>query len=142
MASPCSDPLGVRRVRVVALLLTVALGIASRKVTTGWSPIDKSLGDVLYAVAVFFALGVVMPRQAWRALAPVTALTCAAIEAFQATGLPARHADWLVVRWLIGTTFAVHDLLCYAIGVGLAAVVDRALERHRAPVSSDESKER
>jgi hypothetical protein len=52
-------------------------------------------------------------------------------ELFQATGIPARHADLAFVRWLLGTTlFSWHDVACYPIGV---ALLDRAFLRTPRP---------
>jgi hypothetical protein len=41
--------------------------------------------------------------------------------------VPARYAHLLAVRWLIGATFARHDVACYAVGVALAAAAEGAL---------------
>ena len=109
--------------RATALALTIALGIVSRLRPLGHWVYDKSLGDVLYAVAAYLALALVF-RLPVRVLAPLAFTVCLAIECFQATGIPARHANLLVVRWLIGTDFAIYDIVCYAIGVGFIAVVD------------------
>lgn len=106
---------------LAALTLTVALGVASRLHATGLSLIDKSAGDVLYAVAAFLTLRLVLARRSLRAVALIALATCWAIEIFQATGIPARHADLAVVRWVIGTTFSWHDMGCYAVGVALGA---------------------
>ncbi len=115
-----------RRRLALLLLVTLALGVASRRVSLGVSLWDKSLGDVLYAVAMFLALALVRPRAApWR-LAAVTLAGCTAIELFQLTGVPlalARAQPW--TRWILGTTFAWHDLGCYVAGSAAALVVSR-----------------
>ena len=57
---------------------------------------------------------------------------CAAIELFQATGVPAELAQqWPLVRLVLGTTFVPVDLLAYAAGVVLAALADAVLSRTR-----------
>ncbi|MGL4551080.1 MAG: DUF2809 domain-containing protein [Gemmataceae bacterium] len=113
----------MRRRYALLLLATVAAGVASRKLPLGFWPWDKSAGDALYAAAAYFALGVLLPGRV--GLRAALALGwCVAIELFQLTGVPSRHADAAVVRWLIGTTFAWHDLACYAVGVALCAVIE------------------
>jgi hypothetical protein len=114
---------------LLALALTIALGLLSRLRPIGWPLYDHSLGDVLYAVAAYIALALVLPRlRPWH-VAPLALVLCWAIEAFQATGVPARYAHIALVRWLIGTTFSWHDMVCYAIGVGLIAFLDVGLLR-------------
>src|SRR3954453_11269861 len=102
-----------------ALAVTVALGLLSRLWPIGWSLYDKSLGDVLYAVAAYLVLALLLPRKRPAWIAPVALVLCLALEFFQATGIPARYAHLAVVRWLMGTTFAWHDIACYVVGVAV-----------------------
>jgi hypothetical protein len=87
---------------------------------------DKSLGDALYAVAVFLVLALVLPRVRVRGLAALTFTICAALELFQLTDIPLelshRHRIFGV---LLGTTFAWHDLACYAVGTAAVALAIR-----------------
>jgi hypothetical protein len=123
---PVRAPALTRLRYLLALALTVALGLLSRLFPLGWSPWDKSLGDVLYAVAAYLALSLLAPRWrvTWRAALALG--WCLAVEALQTTGVPARYAHLLAVRWLIGTAFAWHDVACYAVGVAFVAAADRA----------------
>jgi hypothetical protein len=108
----------------VALAVTIALGLLSRLAPIGWLPYDKSFGDVLYAVAAYLALAMLLLRRP-RALVATLALSlCLAVESFQATGIPDRYGDWLIVRWLIGTDFAWHDVGCYVVGIALILPFD------------------
>src|SRR5438105_14876907 len=102
---------------LVALAVTVALGLLSRLRPIGWSLYDKSLGDVLYAVAAYLALALLLFRRPRALVAGLALGLCLAVEAFQATGIPARYEHLLVVRWLLGTTFAWHDVACYVVDV-------------------------
>ena len=115
--------LNMRRV-LLALLVTLAVGLASRLWPVGWPLYDKSLGDVAYAAAAYLALAFVRPRWRPAVVAGVALAWCVAVEMFQATGIPARYAHFAPVRWLLGTTFAGHDLACYAVGVGLVLLLD------------------
>lgn len=115
-----------RKRYLLALAGTVILGLASRLRPIGWYPYDKSLGDALYAVAVYLALALVRPR--WRiALRAGAALGfCLAVESFQLTGIPSRYASIPPVRWLLGTHFAWHDIACYFVGIAAVALLDCA----------------
>lgn len=118
------------------LALVVGLGLLSRWLPLGWSWYDKSLGDCLYAVAVYCALALAMPARWWGdkrwRLATVALAVCIGLEFFQATGIPARYAHFFIVRWLIGTTFAWHDVACYVVGIAFVFALDRLLLLRRA----------
>ena len=113
-----------------ALAVVVALGLGSRRVPLGVALWDKSLGDALYAVAVLCLAGVVRPGSSATRLGVVAFLASFTVELFQLTGLPARAPRPL--RLVLGTTFAWHDVACYAIGALLAAGVVAGL-RIRGP---------
>jgi hypothetical protein len=119
---------GARRAHRIALLLamTIAVGLASRRVRLGVAWWDKSLGDVLYATAVVFALALALPRVRAGIVAAIGLCVCLAIEFFQLTGIPlalARQHGW--VRLVLGTTFAWHDVACYVLGAGFALLALR-----------------
>ena len=109
-----------------ALLLTVALGLLSRKLHLHIPLWDKSLGDVLYAVAAYLVLALARPRWSARRVAGWSLLFCLAVEAFQLTPIPLRLSGNPVLRLLLGTTFAWHDVACYFVGVGLIWAIDQA----------------
>jgi hypothetical protein len=109
---------------LAALAVTVVLGLLSRLCTVGWAVWDKSLGDVLYAMAAYLALALFLHRRPARLVAPVALALCLAVEFFQGTGIPARYGHLPVVPWLLGTTFAWHDVACYVLGVAIAFGVD------------------
>jgi hypothetical protein len=117
---------------LIALALTVALGLSSRLRPLGWPLYDKSLGDVLYAVAAYLTLALVLYRQRPALVAALALTLCLAVESFQATGIPARYAHLTPVRWLLGTTFSWHDVACYFVGVAVALALDVLLLRRRA----------
>ncbi len=88
-------------------------------------------------MAAYCAIALVTPwrwweKQRWR-LAAVTLAVCVGLEFFQATGIPARYAHLPLVRWLIGTTFAWHDVACYVAGTAFAFLADRTLLRPAVP---------
>jgi hypothetical protein len=117
---------------LIALMVTIVLGLLSRLHPLGWPWYDKSLGDVLYAAAVYLLLALLLYRRRSLLVASLALCLCLAIESFQATGLPAQYANVLVVRWLLGTTFSWHDVGCYVLGVVAIASLDALFLRPRA----------
>ncbi len=116
----------LRRLRAfVALALSITLGILSRKHAIGWYIYDKSLGDLLYAVAAYLALVIVFPRRPPSFIAIAALLICLAVELFKLTGIPAQAVNIPIVPWLLGRSFAWHNLACYGLGVLCVFVVDR-----------------
>ena len=103
------------------IALTIALGGVSRVWQIGSSLWDKSFGDIAYAILVAFIVLFVSPRATPVAVGAVAVTICFAIELFQLTGIPARAPRLL--RIVLGTTFAWHDLACYAIGGAVAAAI-------------------
>ncbi|MEZ5317416.1 MAG: DUF2809 domain-containing protein [Vicinamibacterales bacterium] len=110
------------------LLLTIALGLASRR----WPESQPAFvaayaGDTLWAAAVFWVLRLLAPLAATPRLAMMAVAIAFADELSQLY-----HAPWIdAVRattpgaLLLGQGFLWSDLVCYVAGVGLAAVVDR-----------------
>src|SRR5262249_10279284 len=119
-----------RRSAIVGLALVIALGVLSRKVHLGLFVWDKSLGDALYTVMIYFVAA--LARPAWRparlrAAAPGISV---AIGLFQATGIPGRLPRLLQI--VLGTTFAWHDIACYVVGALLVALGHTLAARVRA----------
>jgi hypothetical protein len=117
---------------LIVLLLVVAVGLISRRYPIGARLYDKSLGDVLYAMAAYLTLALLRQRWPPALVAEVALAVCLAVELFQLTGIPARHASLPLVRWFLGTQFAWEDIGCYILGVGVIAASDRYRERRLA----------
>jgi hypothetical protein len=117
----------VRRL-VGALVITVAVGIATRAWPLAFELWDKVLGDALYAVALYLVIAIAgtLLRRDWGAqvVGGAAVAVCWAIEAFQATGWTARTVSSANLRHVLGTTFGFTDLIWYLIGVVAIAVVD------------------
>ena len=117
---------------LLALVAVIVLGLLSRLRPIGWQLYDKSLGDVLYAVAVYLVLALVLYRWRPSRVALLALGLCLVIESFQATGIPARYAHVVAVRWILGTTFSWHDVGCYLVGIVAITVLDVVVLRpHR-----------
>ncbi len=95
--------------------VVVAVGLASRRFPLGVALWDKSLGDALYAVMIYLLVAAARPRSTPARLGVAALALSVAIELFQLTGIPAGLPRGL--RFVLGTTFAWHDMACYAVGV-------------------------
>jgi hypothetical protein len=120
-----SSNLRTVRLRLARLLVvTLAVGIASRVVHLGARLWDKSVGDALYAVAIYLVVALIVPRWKPRRVAILAFAICLAVELFQLTGIPialAREHPW--VRWILGGAFGWHDVAWYAVGVAAIALI-------------------
>jgi hypothetical protein len=113
---------GVRRFAISGFVAAVLLGLASRKLgPTGFALWDKSFGDADYAVMIGFLLLALRPTLSPRAIGIGAFGICFALELFQLTGIPL-HAP-RPLRFLLGTSFAWHDVACYAIGAAAVAAI-------------------
>jgi hypothetical protein len=111
---------------LVAMAVTVALGLASRLYPTGLFLWDRVLGEVLYAVAAYLLWAMLLPRKPPAFLAAIAFASCLAVEVFKLTGIPAEYQRVFLVRWFLGMTFAWANLGYYLIGAVLAAFADSA----------------
>ncbi len=120
----------MRRI-LAALAVTVVLGILSRSRPIGWYPYDKSLGDLLYAVAAYLVLALLLPRRSPTSITALALGLCLAVEVFKLTGIPEQLSHWGIVRWVLGSTFSWHNLACYGLGIAGIWGLDRSLLRPR-----------
>lgn len=104
-------------------LLTIVLGIASRKIVG----IPLFVGDILYAVLVYFGFRwlSVKNKILWQIGLPL--LFCFAIEIQQLSTVTALVVirETTLGHYVLGQGFLWSDLLCYSIGIGLAYLVDQ-----------------
>jgi hypothetical protein len=111
---------------LLALAATVVLGLASRLYPVDWFLYDRVLGEVLYAVAAYLVLSMLLVRQPPWFIAVFAFVCCLAVELFKLTGVPAAYQHMFLVRWFLGMTFSVVNLGYYLIGVVLIAFADGA----------------
>jgi hypothetical protein len=129
---------------LLAMAVTVALGLASRLYPVGWHLWDRVLGEVLYAVAAYIAWAMLLFRKLPWLIAVIAFGCCLAVELFKLTGIPADNQDVFLVRWFLGMTFSVVNLGYYFLGVVLiafadAATRDRSAQSIHQPASSSAS---
>lgn len=119
-----------RALYVALLVLTVASGLASRRFPD-WQPLwlARYAGDTLWAVMVFWMSCLLAPRRPTVALAVFALAVAYAVEFSQMY-----RSSWSdAVRGsafgalVLGQGFLWSDLVCYSVGVGLAALLDAGL---------------
>jgi hypothetical protein len=118
---------------LLALAATVALGLASRLHPLGWFLYDRVLGEVLYAVAAYLVLAMLLVRRPPWFIAGMAFGCCLAVEFFKLTGIPAENQRVFLVRWFLGMTFAWVNLGYYFSGVVLIAFADGATRGAKRP---------
>ncbi len=125
--------------RLSLLLLTIALGIASR-VYGARLPgvVGVYAGDILWAAALYWVLSLLWRRANPLQLAGATLTISIVVEVSQRY-----HSPWIdAIRAtafgaaLLGRGFLWSDLVCYAAGASLAALLDHLLRRRASPVAS------
>ena len=123
------------RSRAVFLALaaaTIVVGLATRRFRRSLpAAVGLYAGDVLWATMVYLLLAAIWPRASIRRLAVGTAAFALAIEMGQLY-----RAPWIdAVRGtrlgglVLGFGFLWSDVACYAVGIALAVLIDRAINR-------------
>ena len=115
---------GRRRVAVVlAAVVAAGLLVATR---AGSGAAGDVAGDLLYAMAVLGAIALVRPTARLSVQTGAAYAFCVLVECLQLTGFSAAAgARWHPLRYVLGTTFAPRDLLVYAGGVVVGALLLR-----------------
>ena len=118
-----------RLLTAALLLLTIALGLASRRYAALPSFIAAYAGDALWAAMVFWIAAFLWPHANTRTLVAVALGLSFAVELsqlYQAPWINEIRATRLGALAL-GHGFLWSDLVCYAAGIALASVVDLGL---------------
>ena len=106
----------------ILILFVLILGILSRKI----SNIPLFIGDVLYAVLIYFGLRFLFIHLKTHKTFLLSLLFCFGIEILQLVQI-----DWLIAirkttlgHYILGQGFLWSDLLCYIIGTLVAFLID------------------
>lgn len=119
---------------LVCLVAVIALGLASRKFPSLFPAIfGKYPGDALWAMMVFVGLAFIKPRASTTALAALAFAVSCAVELSQLYRAPWLNSirDTTIGHLALGSTFSWPDIVAYAVGVLVAALVDVASVRYR-----------
>lgn len=106
----------------ILILFVLILGILSRKI----SVIPLFIGDVLYAVLIYFGLRFLFIHLKTHKTFLLSLLFCFSIEILQLVQI-----DWLIGlrkttlgHYILGQGFLWLDLLCYIFGTLMAFIID------------------
>lgn len=106
-------------------ILTIFLGIMSRK----FSLIPLFIGDLLYAVMIYFLLRIVLIKKSALLLIIITLLICYGIEFLQLY-----QAEWIIAlrktlfgRYVLGQQFLWTDILAYTAGALIAFMIEKII---------------
>ncbi|MCU4188368.1 DUF2809 domain-containing protein [Flavobacterium sp. HXWNR29] len=106
----------------ILILFVLILGILSRKI----SDIPLFIGDVLYAVLIYFGLRFLLINLKTYKTFLLCLLFCFSIEILQLVQI-----DWLIAirkttlgHYILGEGFLWLDLLCYVIGALITFLID------------------
>ncbi len=118
------------RIRYLALIFAIIIaGLLSRE----FAVIPLWVGDVLWAVMIFFMVRFFCIGSSIKKIAIISLIICYAIEfsqLYKAVWIDKlRHT--LFGRLVLGDTFLWGDLLSYTIGIGLCILVECTLNRNR-----------
>ncbi|MBU1106487.1 MAG: DUF2809 domain-containing protein [Candidatus Riflebacteria bacterium] len=117
-----------RLISVTAMIVAIALGLASRKFP-GMFPkaLGKYPGDALWSLMVFFCYCICFPRATTFKIAVLALVTSYIVEfsqLYQAPWLNSIRATTFG-HLVLGSAFHRLDLLAYAVGVSIGAAFDR-----------------
>jgi hypothetical protein len=115
---------------VVALILVVGLGLASRRYPFLFpAALGKYPGDSLWALMVFLGWGVLFPKKPVRQIFLLTLAVSYSVEFSKLY-----HPNWLdhfrdttIGHLLLGSTFWWQNLVAYTVGAVVGVLLDRVL---------------
>lgn len=113
--------------RIILLAIIAGIGFYSRRHPIGFYLWDKSAGDLCYAAAAYLLIGLIAPRRRPITIAAVALAYCVAIECFKLTALPARWDGNPLLRVIFGSTFSIHNLICYVVAVAVLSAIETYL---------------
>ena len=114
-------------IQITLVALAVIFGLGSRRCAHALPGfISAYAGDTLWALAVFFGIGLVLPRASTGTIAPLAIAFSVAVELSQLY-----HAPWIdairhtkIGGLFLGFDFVWSDLVCYGIGVALGVSLE------------------
>ncbi|WP_195999842.1 DUF2809 domain-containing protein [Clostridium sp. 1001271B_151109_B4] len=120
----------MRRNRILYLILTIItiiLGLLSRKVQGLPQIISSYSGDILWALMVFFLLAFLFNKKSTIFILILSIIFSYGIEISQLY-----HAPWIdsirataLGGLILGFGFLWSDLICYTVGIVIGAIIDK-----------------
>ncbi|MDR6941929.1 ribosomal maturation YjgA family protein [Mucilaginibacter pocheonensis] len=111
----------------VLIIITIIAGLLSRH----FAIIPLFIGDILWALMVYFIIRFIFIRKPVKLLVTGSLLFCYAIEFSQLYKAPWINdlRQTLFGRLVLGAGFLWSDLLCYTLGVGIGIWIDMSLNK-------------
>jgi len=112
---------------VIAIIVTVALGLVSRKVPELFpAPLGKYPGDALWSLVVYWGIAWLIPNASIKKVAVLALLVSYADEISQLYQPPWLNAirRTTLGHLVLGSAFSWLDLLAYTFGIAAEAAID------------------
>lgn len=111
----------------IMTIIIIALGLCSRRISYAIPDfLNTYLGDALWALMIFIAIGFIFKTMDTRKVAVIAILFCYSIELSQLY-----HASWIdnirkttLGGLILGYGFLWSDLLAYAMGIGIGVIIE------------------
>lgn len=121
-----------RIVYLVISIIVILLGLIYKKYSSNLPEfLNGNLGDVLYAILIFFGFGFIFTKLKTYNVAMIALIFCFCVEFSQMY-----HAQWINnIRankfggLILGYGFSAGDLVCYVIGVFAGAAIEKAIHK-------------
>jgi len=119
---------------IIAVLIVVILGLASRKLS-GHLPeiVNMYLGDALWALMIYFYVGIIFRKLPINRSAIFSLLFCYLIELSQLY-----HAPWIdqirntrLGGLVLGFGFLWSDILAYTLGVTTGVLIELTIQKYQ-----------
>lgn len=124
----------MKRNRITYFVITIVvmiLGLLSRKVPGLPSFIESYSGDILWALMVFVMFAFIFNKKSTLSIVVYAIFFSYAIELSQLY-----HAPWIdsirsttIGALVLGFGFLWSDILCYTVGIAIAVVLDKVVNR-------------
>lgn len=135
-------PVRSRATLAVCTLLVITLGLLSRGFPELFPALlGKYPGDALWALMVWLGWAMVLPRADAATLGWMALLTSSMVELSQLYKTPWLDAlrETTMGHLVLGSGFAGHDIVAYAVGIAVGVMLDRMLGKVHAVFSLNHS---
>lgn len=120
-----------RFIYLILIIVTIILGLLSRKVSGLPHVISAYSGDVLWAMMVFFIIAFIFNNKS-----TILIISWAIIFSYSIEISQIYHAPWIdAIRnttlgaLVLGFGFLWSDLVCYTVGIIIGAIIDRLINK-------------
>lgn len=114
---------------LILIIITIILGLLSRKVSGLPHVISTYSGDVLWAMMVFFIIAFIFNKKS-----TIFIISWAIILSYSIEISQLYHAPWIdsirnttLGALVLGFGFLWSDLFCYTVGIIIGAIIDRLI---------------